>query len=72
MFMESKKKSSTKRGCVSSDTWETANVISKLKGENLDDLVANFITDYVSKNLHVLLTENARLAMLVKTVSTNA
>jgi hypothetical protein len=71
MFMESKNKNSTKKGCVSPDVLESARLISKLKGEDFDALEANFITNYVLDNQR-LLTEQARLSMQEKKGITNA
>jgi hypothetical protein len=55
--MESKKKSSAKNGCVSPDIREAAERISKKRGEDLDAIVANFVTKYVLDNLSLLYAE---------------
>lgn len=70
-MMGSRNKSIKKRGCVSPEIMEAAKAISELKGENLDDIEAQFFTDYVRENLHVL-TEKAKVFESEKSDSHNA
>jgi hypothetical protein len=49
-----RKNAAQKNGSVAPEMIETARLISKLKGEDFDELLACFVTDYVHKNLRVL------------------
>jgi hypothetical protein len=60
-----KDRSSAKTYGVSSEKLDAARVIAKIKGEDIDAIIAQVITEYVDKNIH-LLTEKAKATLVLE------
>ena len=60
--MSSKNRKSSFSGALPKEIFETAKLIAQLKGEDLDAIIARFVTDYVHNNLH-LLTDKVKRTM---------
>jgi hypothetical protein len=64
-------KNTEKKSFISKEIMDAAKAIATLKGENLDELAAQFYHDYVYENLHYL-TEKVKEKLPEKKVENHA